>query len=125
MPTTFVKAVSIIENGIQARNRSVSLPYSELVVELLNLLCRVGVAAGWRKESSTKLSLFLRFLPSTHRPLLRLRSTGSRSIFLDATAVRSNPSSYLILSTSVGLKTSYEASLLGVGGLLLIELNLI
>ncbi|GIW62465.1 MAG: 30S ribosomal protein S8 [Patescibacteria group bacterium] len=118
-----------IKNGYLAQKEQIESPYSKMRVEVLKKLKELGYIADFKEEEISKgvkkLVIDLKYEANTPALVdVKLYSKSGRRWYIKAkeiNAVKGN-TGYLIISTSKGIMTNYEAKEKNLGGELLFEI---
>ena len=117
--------LTCLRNGLQARHRSVAVPFSRIKEEIAKVLCDQGYIAAFGVDSSSgpfpKLVVDLRYQPKTKAPaivkIVRMSTPGLRVYRKSANMPHVlNGLGISVVSTSQGVMSDKEARKKGIGG---------
>jgi small subunit ribosomal protein S8 len=129
---------SALQNGHRAKKHCISVPYSKIVWQILDILYTEGFICGFKKKTELKNSLIIYspndkhakikiLLKYTHnepaiKKIKQISCSGLR-IYKKANIIQNCSSiNFYILSTSKGLMSNRKASSLYLGGEVLCEI---
>lgn len=124
--------LTTLKNGYQAQKETVSIPFSWMKYRILKILEKEGFVEEVKKrgkvagkKTGERKRIVVRLKYFDKKPALtgvKRLSTPSRHLYVKAKEIHhSRKGGVIILSTSKGILTSYEAKKLNLGGELICE----
>lgn len=118
-----------LRNGYNAKLLSVVVLNSNIVVEILSLLQRLGYIGSFKVLNSREISVTLVYYRNQPgiRSMSRISKLSNR-IYINVASLQkrvskvSNSNGFYVLSTNKGIMIDVEAALVGVGGEVLFEI---
>ena len=114
----FSNFFSFIQNGYLIKKNKISIPFSQKILNLLDLLTYEGFLKGYQiLENKKKINIFLKYYqkqPSLKK-IIQV-SKPSKRVYIKNKFLKKNSSEFLILSTNQGFLSYNDAKKKNIGG---------